>query len=411
MRSLSLAVVSILVVYDSVCAQEPPNIDDVRTKRYVEAINDLVKSRVAIRKQCTAIEDRDKLLVGQMQSQWLGSILKNEAALNTPQFTATPILRSVCRSRGTLGTQLMAGGSQTGGVWSRLQDNSMAIKFLAMSSFADRLAAQSSYQSLQANRVALLDIANQANRNFKSLRARADWMGRRSRSEHQAAVAIARDSRIADPHNAGMALIEATSLRSLGEFGDADDLLNEIDDYFFQLQVIHAMMLAQFDFVNNNPDRAKKTMAEIVPIATEQAWVEPLLIRGWMAVADGDFSNGKRWAYEAKKIAPEYIEVAVLIAWAIMEDSPKNGKDAIKILRDVGIRSSPDDWFYLEALGNGWTRQSDWKQAQQQLEYALETAPSHMQSSLRQQLLSIENKQTPQIDWTSRLRSHWKLEM
>ena len=61
--------------------------------------------------------------------------------------------------------------------------------------------------------------------------------------------------------------------------------------------------------MNNNPDRAKKTMAEIGPIARDQAWVEPLLIRGWMAVAERDFLNGKKWAYVAKMIAPEYIEL------------------------------------------------------------------------------------------------------
>jgi tetratricopeptide (TPR) repeat protein len=272
------------------------------------------------------------------------------------------------------------------------------------------MSAQASLQSIQGNRAALLDIANQANRNFALLRARVDLMGRRSRQEHVAAIAIARDSRIADPRNAGMALIEAASLRSMGEFGDADDLLDEIDDYFLQLQVIHAMMRAQFDFVNNNPDRAKKTMAEIGPIAKEQAWFEPLLVRGWMAIADGDLSSAKRWAYEAKTIAPENVEVAVLIAWSLMEDSPRKSKDAISILRDVGIRSSPDDWFYLEALANAWARQSDWKQAKQQFDYALESAPIHMHSSLEQQLKSVENKRAPQIEWASRLRSHWKLE-
>jgi|GEM_PF-6584047 len=414
MRLVRFLIPSLLVLCDTLCAQAPPNVDQERTNRYVESLEDLKKVRAAIRKQCNAIEARDRLLVGQLQSQWMGSVLKYEAALNTPEFTATPILRDICGSNGNLGARLRACDPQSGGIWSRIQDNSFTKNFLAASAISDRLAAQSSLQALLSNRESLLDIANRADINFVALRARADWMGRRSRMEHQAALAIARDAQVNDPRNAGMALIEATSLRSLGEFGDSDDLLNEIDDYFLQLQVIHAMMRAQFDFVNNNLDRAKKTLAEICPIAKKQGWVEPLLVRGWMALAAHDLPNAKRWAYDAKALAPEHLEVAVLIAWTHIEDpskKSKEGKEAIAILRDAGIRSSKDDWHYLEALANGWARQSDWKQAKQQIEYASETAPSHMQASLQQQLDSIENKKAPQHEWGNRLRSHWKLEM
>ena len=134
------------------------------------------------------------------------------------------------------------------------------------------------------------------------------------------------------------------------------------------------------------------------------------MVRGWMAIADGEHTAAKRWAYDAKEVAPANIEVAVLTAWVTFEDSPKRAKGAMSILRDAGIRSSSDDWFYFEALANGFARQGDWNQALQQLDYALEIAPSHARENLKTQSVDIEKKRVPQIGWAKRLRSHWKLD-
>jgi len=411
MRSFCLLVLAILFARTSISiAQDPLTVDTERTKRFIETLENLGKNRDVIRKQCNAIESRDQLLAGQMRSYWLSSVSKYQTALMTPQYNAMPILQRIAASNQGLGRRLSISDPQTNGIWSRLQDNSMAIKMLNASALNDQVLAQVSLQSIRSNRLGLLDIANQADRNFALLRAQADWMGRRSRMEHEEAIKIAREAQVADPRYAGMALVEATAHRSLGDFKAADDLLDQMDDYFFQLQVIHAMMRAQCDFINNNVEQSNKIMAEIGPIAKERRWVEPLLLRGWLAIADGELDAAKRWAYEAKEIAPEYLEVSVLIAWVTFEDSPKKVKDAISILRDGGIRSSPDDWFYLEAMANGFARKGDWKQAQNQMEYALETAPSHVRSNLQTQMVDIELERIPRIEWDKRLRSHWKLD-
>ena len=411
MRSFCLLVLAFLFARTSILtAQDPLTVDTERTKRFIETLKDLGKNRDVIRRQCSTIESRDKLLAEQMQSYWLSAISKYQAAFITPQYGAMPVLGGIATSNQGLGRRLCVADPQTNGIWCRLQDNSMAINMLKASALNDQLLAQNALQSIRSNRIGLLDIANQADRNFTLIRSQVDWMGRRSRMEHEEAIKIAREAQMADPRNAGMALVEATAHRSLGDFKAADDLLDEMDDYFFQLQVIHAMMRAQCDFINNNVEKSNKTMSEIGPIAKERRWVEPILLRGWMAVADGEFDAAKRWAYEAKEIAPEYLEVAVLSAWVTFEDSPKKTKDAISNLRDAGIRSSPDDWFYLEAMANGFARKGDWRQAQNQMEYALETAPSHVRSNLQAQLLEIEQKQVPRIEWAKRLRSHWKLD-
>ena len=411
MRSFCSLVLAILFSRASISmAQDQLTVDTERTKRFVETLQDLGKNRDVIRKQCSAIESRDQLLAEQMRSYWLSAVSKHRTAFYTPQYGAMPILGGIAASNQGLGRRLSIADPQTNGVWYRLQDNSMAINMLNFSALNDQLSAQNSLQSILSNRVGLLDIANQADRNFALVRAQADWMGRRSRMEHEEAIKIAREAQMADPRNAGMALVEATAHRSLGDFKAADDLLDEMDDYFFQLQVIHALLRAQCDFINNNVERSNKTMAEIGPIAKERRWVEPLLLRGWMAIASGEFDAAKRWAYEAKEIAPEYLEVSVLSAWVTFEDSPKKAKDAIRILRDAGIRSSSDDWYYFEAMANGFARIGDWKQAQSQMEYALETAPSHVRSNLQAQLVGIEQTQVSRIEWAKRLRSHWKLD-
>jgi tetratricopeptide (TPR) repeat protein len=393
-----------------IAAQAPQDIDEQRAKRYAKELENLVRAREVFRKQCGAIQARQALLSHQFQSQWLQSILAYENMLNTPQFQATPILRGIASSTGRMGRMLKAGQDQNGDlIWCRLQDNSIAKNMLAQSVLANRNGAMAAVNQFNSNREALLEIARQADRNFTSLRSQADWMGRRSQAEHEIAIEIANKSLLDDPRNAGMALVKASALRSLGEFGDADDLLNDIDDYFFQLQVIHAGMRAQCDFVDDHPDRVKKILAEVVPLAKSYGWVEPLLVRGWVSLAMGDYDAAKRYASEAKGIAPEYLEVGLLLAWAIMEGTPRKSDDALEILRDFGVRSSTDDWYYTEALGHASARMENWNQAKKQFEYALETTPSHFQSTLQGYLADIEARRTPKVDWKMRLVAQWKI--
>jgi tetratricopeptide (TPR) repeat protein len=185
--------------------------------------------------------------------------------------------------------------------------------------------------------------------------------------------------------------------------------MNEIDDYFLPLQVIHAMLQAQFDFVNKNYERVDKVLNEICPIAREQGCVEPLLIRGWTSLANKEYNHAKRWANQAKEIAPENLEVGVLLAWIILEETPKKAKEASSILRDYGIRANPDDWYYQEALAYASAFKSDWKQAQNIVRYAIETAPSHVQRDLVSASDDFENNKLSRIDWKERLQSTWRL--
>lgn len=408
-RSFVLCFLIAVVLAEFLQAQSPQEIDQERSKRYEEKLQQLSNVRTGIRKQCNDIERRELNITNQLQSHWIQAITAQQALLNTPRYTTAPVLRNIASTSGTFGPKLMRGDPGALGIWYRLQDNSLVRNMLSVRALAEKGAAMQSLHALQVNRAALLDVANQADRSFQNIRQQADWLGRRSLTEHQAALEVAKTSMADDPRNAGMALVAACSLRSLGRMGESDDLLNEIDDYFLQLQVIHAMFQAQFDFANQNIERQNKILNEICPIAKEQGWPEPLLIRGWTSLADKEYNNARRWAYQAKEIAPENLEVGVLVAWLILEDTPKKAKDATQLLRDYGIRANPDDWFYQEALAYAFAHQSDWKQAQHVINYALATAPSHVHQQLLSAADDFANKKVNRINWTDRLRSTFVL--
>jgi tetratricopeptide (TPR) repeat protein len=409
LRSYLPSALLILTGYAVAAAQAPPDIDEQRSQRYKDAIQNLVRSRGKLQKECEKLQFREEALVREMQLCWNSWIAKQQAYLNSPNCIAIPTIRETANTMSKSGRYLNTVSSGSCYILHQIQDMAYAKNLLAVTAAQDKNNAVMAFSNIRINRIALLEIANQADRIFGNLRRQVDWMGRRSRIEHEGALEIAMEALSSEPGNAGIALIAAASHRSLGAFGDSDDLLNDIDDHFLRLQVIHAMFQAQFDFVNDHSERLKKIVAEIGPFAKENGWVEPLVFRGWIAIVDGQYATAKRWGNEAKEIDPQFLEVGVLIAWAIMEDSPKKSKEAIEVLKDFGTRYAPDDWYYFEALANAWARQNDWNQAKQQLSYALETAPSHMQPSLLEQMDQFKNRRIPTIDWKSRLKAQWKL--
>jgi hypothetical protein len=185
-------------------AQAPQQIDQDRAERYREKLKTLAETRSAIRQQCTSIELREFNLAQQMQFHWADAIIKYQAAMNTPKFIATPMLRNIASTQGTFGTKLLRGDPAASGIWYRLQDNSFSKTILSIRALEQQGAAMQALNALRTNRLALLDVSNQADRNFQNLRQLADWLGRRSVAEHQTAQRITSEVLIDDPRNAGI---------------------------------------------------------------------------------------------------------------------------------------------------------------------------------------------------------------
>jgi hypothetical protein len=237
-----------------------------------------------------------------------------------------------------------------------------------------------------------------------------DWLGRRSIAEQKAAVQLAEQHRAKDARNPGMALVQACGLRSLGEYGQCLDRMDEIDDYFQKLQILHMALRMQIEYLNDNQDELKSLANEATLLANEYQLIEPLLVRGWINIAQNELGAARNAVNAIRQIAPEYLEGNVLAAWETMLSSPRKAKDAVSLLRSAAIRKGVDDWFYHEALANALALSNNWNGASDQIDEAIRYAPVFMQSELAEERDAMVAKKLPKLDWDARLRKTWRLQ-
>lgn len=385
-------------------------IDSERCTAYVEAIQNIIEHRDGLKKRCTDLESRDLSLQESVRSAWLSATRSANILSNTPQLTIYPYLANVVGSTRTSTSDLQSQYNNSNSIWYALQDNTMYRNHLMISIWADQAQAQSQYANLIQNRVALRDIADSADRNFEEFRKKADWLGRRSRMEHEAVLKLVREARINDERNAGLSLIEAASLRTTGQFGESLDRMDYIDDYFLPLQIIHVMAQAQIEFLNDNTEKAEKMINEAGVYALENKIYEPILIRGWVAIANDNADAAKNFANSIRNFDNTNVEAAVLGAWANLEISSKRARDAISLLRSVAIHINEEDWFFHEAMANAYAAANDRKSAIKHIDQAINHAPSHMRTELLKQKAEFEKNKLPVIVWKDRLKATWKID-
>ncbi len=401
--------ISTAIAEDPKAAKAPKSVDEARAERFADHLKGLVKNRDALRQHCESIVKQDYTLERAVWQEWSQAVTAYQAAAMTPQFQLAPRF-------GVLSQQtrfvLAEGNNNANGnqVWYAIQDNSMLKQAWANQSFLRQVEANLDAATLANHRIALFDISNQVDRNFEEFRSQVDWMGRRSKNEHDAALQVTREARIKDPRGAGISLIQAAAYRSLGNFGDCIDRMDEIDDFFPKLQVLHLTFKMQLEFLNDNNDELKKVLPEATYIGNEYQLVEPLLIRGWIGVAQKNWPMAHDSASDIKRIAPEWLEGAILSAWITMSTEPKKGKDAVSSLRGAAIRKSTDDWYFDEAIAQAFAMSGNWEQAKSHMGLALRVAPDFVRDDLQKELDQFARKQLPTIDWNVRLRGAWTLQ-
>lgn len=416
LKIVTLVLCTSLFYATSICAQDAAGdagaaaIDIDRCTKYVETIENIIAHREGLKKRCADLEGRDLSLQESLRSAWFSAVSKTNVLNNTPQLSVAPYLSNVIRSQRLSNSDLQSQFSNNGYLWYALQDNTFYRNQLMLSIWADQIQAESQYANLYQNRVALRDIADSADRNFEDFRKKADWLGRRSRMEHDAVLKLVREARIDDERNAGLFLIEASSLRTTGQFGECLDRMDYIDDYFLPLQIIHVMAQAQIEFLNDNNEKADKMINEAGGFALENKISEPILVRGWLALANGNEDAAKNFANSIRNFEPNNVEAAVLGAWANLQLSSKRGRDAVTLLRSVSVHVNEEDWYFHEALANAHSAAGDKKSAIKHIDIALDHAPSHVRAELLRQKADMEKNKVPVVAWKDRLKASWKLD-
>lgn len=405
---LEAIILSVITLVGCVFTQEDAATSDhdaARASRFADQLKLQLEVRSSIRQQAVTLEQLDASLESRLRVAWIQAWHAEMLNRSTPMLQANPMFASM-RPR-NLNIDNAEGGSM---LWYSLQDNTQLKILLASKAYEQAMEAQSNANTLANHRAAILEIADATEDNFQEFRRRVDWLGRRSEKEHAKALSLASDRKPKDRLNPGMGLIESAALRSLGDFGACLRRLDELDDYSDRMLVMHLVFRLQIEFLNDNEASVQELAKEAYMLGKEYQILEPLLVRGWIAISDAQWNVAHDCANAILLVDPDSVEGAVLKAWATVLGKKSQAKEAATILRAAKVHTDRDDWYFFEASAYVYAAQTRWKDASEAINEALKRSPSHCSSFLEAMKTELDKKQLPVIDWKKRFKETWTLQ-
>jgi tetratricopeptide (TPR) repeat protein len=386
-------------------------VDKKRSQKYVSELRRLAQARTVIREQVQAMDNRDRSLEFQMRSAYIEAVSADAMNRATPFLQATPVFAQRMDQRFTPNRSTNPGqpGPAGGSMWFMIQNNTYLKTALASASMQKLLQSNANAAQLASDRAAMMKYASALDSNFDSIRAKVDWLGRRSMLEHQEALQLASDERVRDPQNAGMALVQAAAHRSNGDFGDALRCMDEVDHLNEQLLILQITLRLQTEWIQGNQEQSQALAKEVLVLGREYGMVEPLLICGWIALAEGDTELGFSCANRIRTFAPNYLEGHVLQAWSMLLKPRPDSRQAALSLKGVSSLSNSEDWYYHHALAYASLLRKQWDNADKEFTLAMDTAPSHLRDYLEKQQSAVRSRDMPQMDLQRHLRDTWRI--
>ncbi len=413
----SIAIFSLLLVVVScpttLCqdndAARKLELDKQRSKRLIDELLSLVQRRTVMRDQAKAIAKWDPSLQLRMQSAYINAVTLEASNRATPFSQAVPTFMrwrdqrvATCNNR--------ASSNPENAIWFMVQDNTQFKLAMASASMQRYLEANLDAQTLASNRAALIQLSYELEKNFELMREKIDWIGRRSALEHQESLSLARLEKARDPYNPGLALIEAVAHRSNGDFGEALQCMDDIDNLNERMQVLHFVLRLQIEWLLGNKESSESLSRELFVIGKEYGMVEPLLVRGWIALAEGNTELSNDCGSRIRNIAPDYVEGVVLKAWSMLLQPRPASRDASTMLLGIAPRTNAEDWYFHEVLAYAYAQREQWTKAEKEIGIAVDAAPSHLVDYLRSQQTAISSRNLPKIDMREHLKETWRIQ-
>jgi len=407
-----MALASVLTML--VVAQENASAIDTddakRTALYVEQLEDKQAARLKLQHRAEALSAYLPSLQKDIQHALQDGLATEAQLRNTPELQSVEHLGFTGLTQGCRNPQIDNLLTNQPGyfIWYSLQDNTLYRQQLLLELEGAAVRTQQGYSTLQSNRQAFYEIAKEADANFLEFYRLADLMGRRSAAELKEARQLSQVWLQDDPKHAGAMLTHVYCLRNEGRFDECERWLVQLDRNYPMMEAIHATLAAQIAFISGDSAQAFKYLDRAAPKASKLEIGEPYLIRGWLSMADQKWARAKQDSTMLYKIAPKKLETSVLHALAIVAERPKAARDALKILREAQLRTSPSDWFYQEAMGIVQSAAGDRVQAVKAFEMAVANAPSHLRQRMIEERDAAADGKLPTIDWRERLLAQWR---
>jgi tetratricopeptide (TPR) repeat protein len=390
-------------------AAQRAELDKGRSKRLLDDLQSLVQRRAAMRDQAKAITKLDPSLQLRMQSAYINAVSLEASNRATPFSQAIP---TFMRWRGQRAAQCgdRSSNNPDNAIWFMVQDNTQFKLAMASASMQKYLEANLDAQTLASNRAALVQLSYDLEKNFESMREKIDWLGRRSAWEHQQSLDFVRLEKARDPYNPGLALIEAVAHRSNGDFGKAIQCMDDIDNLNERMQVLSFVLRLQIEWLLGNKENSETLSRELFVIGKEYGMVEPLLVRGWIALAEGNTELSNDCGNRIRNIAPDYVEGTVLKAWSMLLQPRPASRDASTMLLGIAPRTNAEDWYFHEVLAYAYAQREQWTKAEKEIGIAVDAAPSHLRDYLGSQQTAIASRNLPQIDMREHLKETWRIQ-
>jgi hypothetical protein len=208
-----------------------------------------------------------------------------------------------------------------------------------------------------------------------------------------------------------MALVQAAAHRTNGDFRNALRCIDEVDSLSEQLVVLHIVMRLQIEWIQENKEQCEALSKEAILLGREYGMVEPLLVRGWIALAEGDTDLSYSCAIQIRKFFPDYIEGPVLQAWSMLLKPRPVSRDASLLLQGVSAITNTNDWHYHHVLAFASLQRKQWDKADKEITLAIDSAPSHLRSYLEKQRSAMRNRDEPAFDVGRFLRDTWRIQV
>jgi tetratricopeptide (TPR) repeat protein len=375
------------------------NIDAFRTERYLRVLTLLSENREELQLRCQQLSLEHGLLTLEVASNANSAMNLNRAAYREKFFAEQERLAELEGSnRRNSRTSLRASRKER-------QDPDL----LMASANEKAMRAQQGRLILDAREGEAAWVLERMKWNHAVMQMQQDWMGRRSRSEHEMVLKYAEKRLVHDPLNDGLAAVRATSFRSLGR--DVECIRQmELNKTMLPAYGVHLISLqTQIVFLDRDEKELLILLEEIGPLGVRTNTVEPLLVAGWIAVARQEWRQAIELSNRLRNMAPWSVEGAVLMAWVQMEIPDPKPEKAYQSLRSVIPYTAEDEWYFAEAAAHSLAAKGRWAESLEQIQNAIRVAPESIRSHLAQQEAMFHAKQIPEIDWDWRLRTSWRL--
>ncbi len=409
MLRILLAIVPVLVLWPLTCLAQVPAaadpIDVQRAERYVARLKALGESRIQMRERAASLVAQNPVLEQAFLQSVRAQLATTNALALTPDVTVTPqLLQTWQLYRGQSGQVFL---QPEWFVWYALQDNTLFRQRLFIDLFEANRDATQTAVTLESGRVAMQQIIANADANFLDFRSLGDLLGRRSPQELFAAEQLSAALLQSDPLHAGAALVRAHALRAMGRYDESLKLLAQLDQNYPAMQSIAGAVGGQIAFMKGNLAEATRLLDRAAATARDAGAHEAFLVQGWIYMAQQKWSQARTSAERARTIAPDDLEVAILLALSRCYEKPNQSRDSLKTLRRTQLNATPDDWHYHEALAIAHAFAQDRQFAKREIATALINAPTHIRDELIREQKEIDAGKVPQIDWQARLSMQW----